>query len=88
VFPTFKDVGRSEQPTPEQLRAVEYTQSHRVGQATSLDVVMEGQSDGRDHELAAPYEQVGLTWWVEVGWFRGSVDLSRERIEQGPPAQP
>jgi alkanesulfonate monooxygenase SsuD/methylene tetrahydromethanopterin reductase-like flavin-dependent oxidoreductase (luciferase family) len=89
VFPTFKGVGHSERPTPEQLKAVvEYTQSHRAGQATSFDVVMEGQSDGQDHALVAAYEEVGLTWWVEkLGWFRGSVDLTRRRIEQGPPAQ-
>jgi hypothetical protein len=47
---------------------------------------MEGQSDGEDHELVAAYEEVGLTWWVEkLGWFRGSVDFTRKRIEQGPP---
>jgi hypothetical protein len=67
---------------------VEYTQSHRVDQASSFDVVTEGQSDGQDHELVAPYEEVGLTWWVEkLGWFRGSVDFTRRRIEQGPPVQ-
>ena len=89
MFPTFEGVGHSERPTPEQLKAVvEYTQSHRTGQATSFDVVMEGQSDSQDHELVAAYEDVGLTWWVEkLGWFRGSVDFTRRRIEQGPPAQ-
>jgi alkanesulfonate monooxygenase SsuD/methylene tetrahydromethanopterin reductase-like flavin-dependent oxidoreductase (luciferase family) len=89
VFPTFTGVGHSERPTPEQLTAVlEYTQSHRAEQATSFDVVMEGQSDSRDHELVAAYEEVGLTWWIEkLGWFRGSVDFTRRRIEQGPPAQ-
>jgi alkanesulfonate monooxygenase SsuD/methylene tetrahydromethanopterin reductase-like flavin-dependent oxidoreductase (luciferase family) len=89
VFPTFEGVGHCERPTPEQLNAVvEYTQSHRVDQASSFDVVTEGQSDGQDHELVAPYEEVGLTWWVEkLGWFRGSVDFTRRRIEQGPPVQ-
>jgi alkanesulfonate monooxygenase SsuD/methylene tetrahydromethanopterin reductase-like flavin-dependent oxidoreductase (luciferase family) len=90
VFPTFTGVGHSERPTPEQLQAVlEYTQSHRGARATSFDVVMEGQSDAQDHELVAAYEKVGLTWWVEkLGWFRGSVDFTRRRIEQGPPAPP
>jgi alkanesulfonate monooxygenase SsuD/methylene tetrahydromethanopterin reductase-like flavin-dependent oxidoreductase (luciferase family) len=89
VFPTFKGVGHSERPTPEKLKAVvEYTQSLRADQASSFDVVMEGQSDGQDHELVAAYEEVGLTWWVEkLGWFRGSLDVTRSRIEQGPPAQ-
>jgi alkanesulfonate monooxygenase SsuD/methylene tetrahydromethanopterin reductase-like flavin-dependent oxidoreductase (luciferase family) len=89
VFPTFEDVGHSGRAAPEQLKAVvEYTQSRRSEEATSLDVVMEGQSDGQDRELLAGYEEVGLTWWVEkLGWFRGSVDFTRRRIEQGPPAQ-
>jgi alkanesulfonate monooxygenase SsuD/methylene tetrahydromethanopterin reductase-like flavin-dependent oxidoreductase (luciferase family) len=89
VFPTFKDVAHSERPTPAQLKAVvEYTQSYRAGEAASFDVVMEGQSDNQDHELVVAYEDVGLTWWVEkLGWFRGSVDFTRRRIEQGPPAQ-
>lgn len=89
VFPTFEGVGHSERPTPEQLKAViEYTQSHRAGQETPFDVVVEGQSDGQDPDLVAAYGEVGLTWWIEkLGWFRGSVDFVRSRIEQGPPAQ-
>jgi len=89
VFPTFEGVGHSERPTPEQLKAVvEYTQSHRASQETPFDVVVEGQSAGQDPDLVAAYEEVGLTWWIEkLGWFRGSVDFTRSRIEQGPPAQ-
>jgi alkanesulfonate monooxygenase SsuD/methylene tetrahydromethanopterin reductase-like flavin-dependent oxidoreductase (luciferase family) len=89
VFPTFEGVGHTERPTPEELKAViEYTQSHRDGRATSFDVVLEGQSDGHDQDLVGAYEEVGLTWWIEkLGWFRGSVDFTRSRIEQGPPAQ-
>jgi alkanesulfonate monooxygenase SsuD/methylene tetrahydromethanopterin reductase-like flavin-dependent oxidoreductase (luciferase family) len=89
VFPTFEGVGHSERPTPEQLKtAVEYTQSHRTGQATAFDVVVEGQSAGQDHDLVGAYQEVGLTWWIEkLGWFRGPVDFTRKRIEQGPPAR-
>jgi alkanesulfonate monooxygenase SsuD/methylene tetrahydromethanopterin reductase-like flavin-dependent oxidoreductase (luciferase family) len=88
VFPTFEGVGHAERPTPEQLKAVvEYTQSHRASQESPFDVVVEGQSAGRDPDLVAAYEEVGLTWWIEkLGWFRGSVDFTRSRIEQGPPA--
>ena len=43
VFPTFEGVEHAERPTPEQLKAaVEYTRSHRTGQATAFDVVVEG----------------------------------------------
>jgi hypothetical protein len=49
--------------------------------------VIEGQSSGVDPGLLAPFEAVGLTWWIEkLGWFRGSVDAARERIRRGPPA--
>ena len=89
VFPTFEGVGHAERPTPEQLKAaVEYTQSHRIGQATAFDVVIEGQSGGQDHELVSAYQEVGVTWWIEkLGWFRGPVDFTRSRIEQGPPVR-
>ena len=89
VFPTFEGVGHAERPTPEQLKAaVEYTQSHRIGQATAFDVVIEGQSGGQDHQLVSAYQEVGVTWWIEkLGWFRGPVDFTRSRIEQGPPVR-
>ena len=89
VFPTFEGVGHTELPTPEQLKAVvEYTQSHRIDQATAFDVVLEGQSAGQDHELVGAYQEVGLTWWIEkLGWFRGPLDYTRSRIERGPPVR-
>jgi alkanesulfonate monooxygenase SsuD/methylene tetrahydromethanopterin reductase-like flavin-dependent oxidoreductase (luciferase family) len=88
VFPTFAGIGHTELPTPEQLKAVvEYTEAHRTGEATAFDVVVEGQSDGRDDKLLDPYREVGLTWWIEkLGWFRGPIDVIRRRIERGPPA--
>jgi alkanesulfonate monooxygenase SsuD/methylene tetrahydromethanopterin reductase-like flavin-dependent oxidoreductase (luciferase family) len=87
VFPTFEGVGHAERPTPEQLKAaVEYVQSHRIGHVTPFDVVIEGQSGA--HELVSAYQEVGATWWIEkLGWFRGPVDFTRSRIEQGPPVR-
>jgi alkanesulfonate monooxygenase SsuD/methylene tetrahydromethanopterin reductase-like flavin-dependent oxidoreductase (luciferase family) len=89
VFPTFEGIDHSERPTPEQLgEVVEFTQAHRDGEAEEFDIVVEGQSTGQDRELLGTYEEVGLTWWIEkLGWFRGSVDFVRKRIEQGPPAR-
>ncbi len=89
VFPTFEGVGHSEQPTPEELRTVvEYTRSHRAGDATAFDVVVEGQSTSEDHDRIGAYQEVGLTWWIEkLGWFRGPLDFTRRRIAQGPPAR-
>jgi hypothetical protein len=50
--------------------------------------VLEGRSEGPDPERIAAYEAAGLTWWIEkLGWFRGTVDAMRERIERGPPVR-
>ncbi len=89
VFPTFEGVGHVELPSPGQLSAaVAYTQSRRDRQQAVFDVVLEGQSDGHDDELVDAYQEVGLTWWIEkLGWFRGPLDFTRKRIEQGPPAR-
>ena len=90
VFPTFEGLGPSDSPTPEQLRAVvTYTVSHRDREAGPFDVALEASSDGPDPELVGAYADAGLTWWIEkLGWFRGSVDATRRRIEQGPPSAP
>jgi alkanesulfonate monooxygenase SsuD/methylene tetrahydromethanopterin reductase-like flavin-dependent oxidoreductase (luciferase family) len=86
VFPVFEGLGYAEMPPPERLaEAVRYTREHRETDAP-FDVVLEGQSNGRDPERVAAYEAVGLTWWIEkLGWFRGPVDAMQERIERGPP---
>jgi hypothetical protein len=53
------------------LHVVKYTLSHRDAANTPFDVVIEGQSSGVDPGLLAPFEAVGLTWWIEkLGWFR------------------
>jgi alkanesulfonate monooxygenase SsuD/methylene tetrahydromethanopterin reductase-like flavin-dependent oxidoreductase (luciferase family) len=87
VVATFADVGHAQTPDPAQLAAVvDYTLSRRDSADTPFDVVIEGQSSGVDPGLLAPFEAVGLTWWVEkLGWFRGSVDATRERVRRGPP---
>jgi len=88
VFATFDGVAHAETPDPARLAAaVKYTLSHRNSSDTPFDVVIEGQSSGVDPGLLAPFEAVGLTWWIEkLGWFRGPLDAARERIRLGPPA--
>src|SRR5207237_841515 len=85
VFPTFEGIGHTDRPTVAQLReVVEFVRAER-GDA-GLDVVVEAQSEGPAPDLVSAYAEVGLTWWIEkLGWFRGSVDYVRERIEAGPP---
>lgn len=86
MFPTFDGVGHAEMPTPERLaEAVRYTRGQRQTGAP-FDVVLEGQSAGPDPARVAPYEAAGLTWWIEkLGWFRGPLEATRNRIERGPP---
>lgn len=87
VFPTFQGVGHAERPTPDQLATVvNYTHSHRDQEDLAFDVAVEAQSEGPDPDLVTAYADVGLTWWIEkLGWFRGSLDYVRQRIERGPP---
>jgi alkanesulfonate monooxygenase SsuD/methylene tetrahydromethanopterin reductase-like flavin-dependent oxidoreductase (luciferase family) len=91
VFPTHVDVGYSQTMSPVQLEEiVTYTLSQRNPSDDPFDVIIEGLTDAADSSSEArriaDYEDVGLTWWIEkLGWFRGSVDDMRERIQAGPP---
>ncbi len=83
MFPVFDG---AEQPPPEALaEAVRYTLAHREDEGP-FDVAIEAASEPGDAELVAAYGAAGLTWWVErVGWFRGSLDAMRARVDAGPP---
>jgi len=93
IFATHEGVAHDEMMTIEQLmEIVDYTHSHRADTKPPFEVVMEGQTTGidrdRDAETVAAYAQAGLTWWVEkLGWFRGTLDEVRNRIDAGPPAR-
>ena len=91
IFATHESVGHNETMTVEQTtEIVEYIHAHRAGDNRPLEVVIEGQTSGmdrdRDSETVAAYGRAGLTWWVEkLGWFRGTLNEMRDRIEAGPP---
>jgi alkanesulfonate monooxygenase SsuD/methylene tetrahydromethanopterin reductase-like flavin-dependent oxidoreductase (luciferase family) len=91
VFPTHVDVGPAQTMSPVQLEdIVTYTLSQRNPSADPFDVILEGHTDAAGSSSQArriaDYEDVGLTWWIEkLGWFRGSVDDMRQRIQAGPP---
>ena len=78
--------------TPAQLaEAVRYTREHRPDDGAAFDVALEcvsaGEDSAADAARVAPYAEAGLTWWVEaLGWFRGPLDVARERVRRGPPA--
>lgn len=91
VFPIFTGIGHTDRPTAAQLsEVVEFVRGERLrlGLPERFDVIVEAQSDGPAPDLVSAYAEVGLTWWIEkLGWFRGPVDHTRERIEAGPPEQ-
>jgi alkanesulfonate monooxygenase SsuD/methylene tetrahydromethanopterin reductase-like flavin-dependent oxidoreductase (luciferase family) len=90
VFPTHRDVGFNDlMPVSELRQVVDYTRGLREDPGAPFDVIVEGTSpaDGQAAaDVVGPYEDAGLTWWVErTGWFRGPVDEMRARVEAGPP---
>jgi alkanesulfonate monooxygenase SsuD/methylene tetrahydromethanopterin reductase-like flavin-dependent oxidoreductase (luciferase family) len=91
VFPLVAGVESGEMPMPELLaEAVRYTREHRPDAAGPFDVALECVSAGEDRAadaaLAQDYARAGLTWWIEaLGWFRGPLDVVRERVRRGPP---
>ncbi len=92
VFPTFKEgLTATTPPVAALAEVVAYTRARRaeagIAADAPFDVVLEGVSDGPDPALVAPYEQAGLTWWIEkLGWFRAPLPELRARIARGPPA--
>jgi alkanesulfonate monooxygenase SsuD/methylene tetrahydromethanopterin reductase-like flavin-dependent oxidoreductase (luciferase family) len=90
LFPLFDGYGAGEMPPPALLaEAVAYTRARREGN-DPFDVALESVSAGEDRAadaaLAAEYEAAGLTWWIEaLGWFRGPIEVMRERVRRGPP---
>jgi alkanesulfonate monooxygenase SsuD/methylene tetrahydromethanopterin reductase-like flavin-dependent oxidoreductase (luciferase family) len=90
LFPLFDGYGAGEMPTPSLLaEAVAYTRAQREGDGpfdVALESVSAGEDLAADAALAADYERAGLTWWIEaLGWFRGPLEVMRERVRRGPP---
>ena len=77
--------------TPEDIRAMKtYVEENRP-EATSFDIVWEGETPGDDLDRAAqvvrPFAEAGITWWMEAMWSPPNEpeDL-RARIRLGPPS--
>jgi alkanesulfonate monooxygenase SsuD/methylene tetrahydromethanopterin reductase-like flavin-dependent oxidoreductase (luciferase family) len=91
VFPLDDEIGEEETISPERLgEVVAYVDRHRDDPEAPYDVVIEGDSEGRDPaadlELVERYREVGLTWWIErLDWLRGPLDEVRRRLAAGPP---
>lgn len=76
--------------TPNDIRAMKsYIDEHRMA-TTPLDIIWEGETRGDNPDQAAsiigPFEEVGVTWWMETMWDSpDGLESVRKRINQGPP---
>ena len=90
MFAIHREVAQTETMSPAQLgEIVSYTRAHRASDSP-FDFVIEGQTAGdggaADRERVDGLRAAGLTWWIEnLGWFRGPLEATRERIDAGPP---
>jgi alkanesulfonate monooxygenase SsuD/methylene tetrahydromethanopterin reductase-like flavin-dependent oxidoreductase (luciferase family) len=97
-FPMMlNEQGEIAEMTPQHIREVStYIKDHRDSD-TPFDIVLGGETPGDDPargaEIAAEYEEAGLTWWHEAivptrwgAWpYPWPIEQMRERIVQGPP---
>ncbi|GCE31776.1 luciferase-like protein [Dictyobacter alpinus] len=76
--------------TPDDIRAIKsYVEANRQ-HSTPFDIIWEGETPGDDPERAAamvqPWQDAGITWWMESRWTSNSPQEVLARIKQGPPA--
>jgi alkanesulfonate monooxygenase SsuD/methylene tetrahydromethanopterin reductase-like flavin-dependent oxidoreductase (luciferase family) len=75
--------------TPEEIRQMKaYIDANR-SEATSFDIVVEGETPGDEPVLALdivrPYAEAGATWWIEALWTQPDQEKVLQRLQQGPP---
>jgi hypothetical protein len=75
--------------TPLDIRAIkDYVEANRE-RATEFDITWEGSTPGNDLTRAAaivrPWQDAGVTWWMEADWSVTDPEEVRKRIKQGPP---
>lgn len=84
--------GSAEPMTPDDIRAMKtWIDEHRTGLGP-FDIIHEGTIPGHDQEqareIAQPWEDAGVTWWIEAIWnhfYQGTPESMRTQIRHGPP---
>lgn len=76
--------------SPEVVGSIKAWMAEHRQSAAPFDIVVEGTTDGADHEATRrrlqPLAEAGATWWIESHWGEGvTADTLLERIRQGPP---
>ena len=85
VMPIHVSYGHGRTMPAKDLETIVAFISQQRDISDGFDIALEGESASWDD--VEPYADVGLTWWVEkLGWWRGTLDDTRRRIAQGPPA--
>jgi Luciferase-like monooxygenase len=83
-------IGRDNLLTPEDIRlAVQYL-SEQAPPGKAIEVVHNGPpliGNPAAQEIAAAFEQAGVTWWLEWfdRWYRFTFEELRENVRKGPP---
>ncbi len=90
IVPLVKGKNKKQLITPDEVREmVDY-----IGKFRSVDTPLEvslggitpGKSHAQDKAIVEPYEEAGVTWWLEYLYSgRGSIKKVKERIMAGPP---
>ncbi|HEY0754505.1 MAG TPA: LLM class flavin-dependent oxidoreductase [Ktedonobacteraceae bacterium] len=81
--------GSADPLTPADIRAIKaYVEANRQ-LTTPFEITWEGETPGDHPERAAaivhPWQEAGVTWWMEARWTNTSLEEVRTRIKQGPP---
>ncbi len=84
--------GRFEPVTAQDVADIRaYAAARRSPELPSLDIIVDGQTPGRDQQQAAaqvrPLAEAGATWWIETLWEAEGAGPVLERIRQGPPRE-
>jgi alkanesulfonate monooxygenase SsuD/methylene tetrahydromethanopterin reductase-like flavin-dependent oxidoreductase (luciferase family) len=82
--------GSYEDVTAEDIKTIKAFADENREETTPFDIIMEGVTPGDDHARVTaqlqPYEEAGLTWWIESMWESpGGMEAVRARIKQGVP---
>ena len=92
LLPAKVGAGEANEVTPDDIRAMAaYLAKRRPAGAPPLDIIVEGETPGDDREAAQaiiqPWDEAGVTWWLETRWSDRESDVAQERIRQGPPRE-
>ena len=90
LIPTvMTEKGKTRNPMPEDIRQIKAYIAENRTENGHFDIIWEGVTPGKDKVKAAaivqPWQDAGVTWWIESMWEVGDPSKIMERVRQGPP---